>query len=73
MVEPNPVGQAVLRAPGDPGASAEGRPKTADGVTRKADRPEGQVNNALSGLFQKGVVGRRVREKASGYYAKAGQ
>ncbi|MDD5317279.1 MAG: helix-turn-helix domain-containing protein [Candidatus ainarchaeum sp.] len=73
MVELNPIEQAVLRALGDLGATAEDKPKTADDVTRKANRPKGQVNNALVGLVQKGVVGRRVREKASGYYVKARQ
>ena len=64
----NPIEQIVFKSLEELGASAEDKSKTADDVTRKANRPKGQVNNALVSLVQKGMVARRVREKASGYY-----
>jgi predicted transcriptional regulator len=68
MAELTPIEQIVLKALQDIGASDESKMKTADDVQKKCNRPKGQVNNALMSLVSKGVVVRKVREKAAGYF-----
>ena len=68
MVDLNPIEQIVLKAMEEIGASAEDKMKTADDIMKKCNRPKGQVSNALTSLVQKGVVARKAREKAAGYF-----
>ncbi len=68
MSELTPIEQIVLKAMEEIGASGEDKMKTADDIMKKCNRPKGQVSNALVSMVGKGVVGRRVREKAAGYF-----
>jgi predicted transcriptional regulator len=68
MVELNPIEQLVVNAMKELGATKEQNLKTADDITKKANRPKSMVTNTLIALANKGVVKRVVREKASGYY-----
>lgn len=70
MVELTPIERIILKAMEELGATAEDKMKTADDIQKKCNRPKGQVSNALVTLTQKGVIVRRVREKAAGYYIK---
>jgi predicted transcriptional regulator len=70
MVELTPIEEIVVKAMKELGATSENSLKTADDIMRKCNRPKGQVNNALLSLVQKGIVVRKVREKAAGYYLK---
>lgn len=68
MSELTPIEQIVLKAMEEIGASGEDKMKTADDIMKKCNRPKGQVSNALVSMVGKGVVGRKVREKAAGYF-----
>lgn len=68
MADLNPIEQIVLKAMEELGASSEEKMKTADDIMKKCNRPKGQVANSLISMTNKGVIARRVREKASGYY-----
>jgi len=68
MADLTPIEQVILKAMEELGANGEDKLKTADDIMKKCNRPKGQVSNALISLVQKGVVGRKVREKAAGYY-----
>ena len=68
MADLNPIEQLVVNAMRELGASSIDKTKTADDITRKCNRAKGQINNALTCLVQKGVAGRLVKEKSSGYY-----
>lgn len=70
MTDLTPIEQMIVKALQDLGASDETKMKTADDVQKKSNRPKGQVNNALMSLVTKGLVIRKVREKAAGYYLK---
>ena len=39
-------------------------------IAKKTNRPKGQITNTLVILVQKGVIDRKAREKAAGYYLK---
>ena len=68
MADLNPIEQIVLKAMEEIGASSEDKMKTADDIMKKCNRPKGQISNALMSMVSKGVIARKVREKASGYY-----
>jgi len=68
MADLTPIEQVILKAMEEIGASSEDKMKTADDVMKKCNRPKGQVSNALISLVQKGVVDRKAREKAAGYF-----
>jgi len=68
MVELTPIEQLVIKTLQNLGATEESRMKTAEEVEKKSDRPKGQINSALMNLVGKGLVKRKVREKAAGYY-----
>ncbi|MGC8586519.1 MAG: transcriptional regulator [Candidatus Micrarchaeia archaeon] len=68
MVELTPIEQVVLKAMQELGATKEDSIKTADDITKKANRPKGLVTNALVTLAQKNIIKRVAREKAAGYY-----
>ena len=68
MADLTPIEQVILKAMEEIGASSEDKMKTADDVMKKCNRPKGQVSNALISLVQKGVVARKAREKAAGYF-----
>ncbi|MEM3030728.1 MAG: helix-turn-helix domain-containing protein [Candidatus Micrarchaeia archaeon] len=70
MAELTPIEQIIVKALQELGATGEDKMKTADDVQKKCNRPKGQVANALTSLVQKGVVIRKAREKAAGYYLK---
>jgi len=70
MAELTPIEQIIVKALQELGATAEDKMKTADDVQKKCNRPKGQVTNALTSLVQKGIVVRKAREKAAGYYLK---
>jgi len=68
MADLTPIEQVILKAMEEIGASGEDKMKTADDIMKKCNRPKGQVSNALVSLVQKGVVARKAREKAAGYF-----
>ena len=68
MADLNPIEQMVKSVMQDLGATGIDKTKSADDITKKCNRPKGQINNALTSLVQKGVAGRLVKEKSSGYY-----
>lgn len=68
MADLNPIEQIVLKSMEELGASSEEKMKTADDIMKKCNRPKGQISNALMSMVSKGVIMRKVREKASGYY-----
>ena len=70
MVDLNPIEQIVVKVLEELGATSEDKMKTSDDVTHKCNRPKSQINNALVSLIQKGLVIRKVREKAAGYFLK---
>lgn len=70
MAELTPIEEIILKTLQELGASSEDKMKTADDVQKKCNRPKGQVSNALVSLVQKGVVLRKAREKAAGYFLK---
>lgn len=77
MATLNPNETKVLQAMVALGATGEDKMKTADDVMRKVGMGKGMTNGALQSLIVKGMVGRKVRQKAAGYFltpegAKAG-
>ncbi len=68
MVELTPIEQVVIKTLQNLGATDESKMKTAEEVEKKSDKPKGQINAALMSLVNKGLVKRKVREKAAGYY-----
>jgi len=68
MVELTPIEQLVIKTLQNLGATEESRMKTSEEVEKKSDRPKGQINSTLMNLVNKGLVKRKVREKAAGYY-----
>lgn len=70
MTELTPIEQIIVKSLQEIGAKDESSMKTADDVMKKCNRPKGQVSNALVSLVQKGIVIRKAREKAAGYFLK---
>lgn len=68
MAALNPNETKVLQAMVAIGATGEDKMKTADDVMRKCKLGKGMCNGALQSLITKGMVGRKVRQKAAGYY-----
>jgi uncharacterized membrane protein len=62
--------QKVVDALNSLGATSEDKMKTADIIQKKCGLPKGKVSNLLIQLDKSGIVKRKVREKASGYYLK---
>ncbi|MBI4399263.1 transcriptional regulator [Candidatus Micrarchaeota archaeon] len=70
MADLNPIEQMIVKALQELGATDENKMKTADDIAKKTNRPKGQITNTLVLLVQKGVIDRKAREKAAGYYLK---
>ena len=68
MVELNDIEKLMVKTLQELGATKMESLKTADDVMKKSNRPKSMVTNALTGLVQKGVIKRVVREKSSGYF-----
>jgi predicted transcriptional regulator len=68
MADLTPAEEKVVKAMQELGATDEAKMKTADDVARKVGMGKGIVNGALQSLIAKGLLRRKAREKAAGYY-----
>jgi predicted transcriptional regulator len=68
MAELTQTEKEVVKAMEELGATKESGIRSADEITRKANRPKGLVTNVLSSLVIKKVAKRVAKEKSAGYY-----
>ncbi len=62
------IEREIIKAMESLGATKDSGIKTANEITKKANRPMGLVTNSLSSLVLKKMIKRVAKEKFAGYY-----